>query len=69
MQKAQLTEKEKLRKTQLTTINNEIKRWETWFDVPPDTMEMDIFTEEPNYFIDKKIPANVQTEMNHDIDA
>ena len=68
LQKSKLKAKEQLRKTQLTGINNEINRWEQWFDVPPDTLELDIFPEEPNYFIDKKIPANVQAEMNHDID-
>jgi hypothetical protein len=68
MQKSKLKAKERLRKKQLTGINNEIKRWETWFDVPPDTLELDIFSEDPNYFIDKKIPAKTQREMNHDID-
>ena len=68
LQKSKLKAKEQLRKTQLTGINNEINRWEQWFDVPADTLELDIFSEEPNYFLDKKIPANVQAEMNHDID-
>ena len=67
LQKAQFKAKERLRETKLTSINNEIERWETWHDVPPDTLEIDIFSDKPNYFIDQKVPARVQTEMNHDI--
>jgi hypothetical protein len=60
-------EKETLREARLSTINNEIDRWETWHDVHPETLEIDIFSDDPNYFINKKVPAKVQAELNNDL--
>jgi hypothetical protein len=67
IEKAELRKKEALRKEQLSTIRREIDRWEKWTDVPADSLEADLFIDNPNYFIDKKVPQDVQKELNHDI--
>ncbi|MCU0471201.1 MAG: hypothetical protein MUF58_21690, partial [Arcicella sp.] len=51
------------RQQKLSSIQNEIARWETWHAVPEDTTEIDLFAHDQNYFIDKKVPKDVQIKL------
>lgn len=59
---------EKNRKRKLSEINNEIERWESWSNVEKSVLETDIFEDNPNYFIDKKLPAKTGQDIRGDID-
>ncbi len=68
LEKAELKKKEAERKVKLTNIRNEIDRWEQWTEVPRKSLEVDLFDDNPNYFIDQKVPQEEQAELNYDID-
>mgnify|MGYP000656173183 CR=1 FL=1 len=56
------------RQQKLSSIQKEITRWDTWHDVQEDTTEIDLFDDDPNYFIDKKVPQDVQIKLKGNID-
>jgi hypothetical protein len=62
-----IEEQEEVREKKLAAIRNEIQRWETWTDVLANTVEIDLFSNDPNYFINQKVPQEVQRELNNDI--
>ena len=58
---------ESSRKKKLASINNEIDRWENWHDVADGPSEIDIYSNDANYFINKKLPPNTPASIKKDI--
>jgi hypothetical protein len=54
--------KETQRKQKLQLLNDEMERWDEWHEVSEDMVEIDLFTEDPNYFVNKKL-KNADQEL------